>query len=73
MHFQIAGSTRDYKDDGDESDERDAIPATSQQQQATSQLASFDLGLSYIDQYEWKNGNDADEEEVEEASLADNG
>ena len=63
LHFRMVGGGRDYEDEGDESDERDAIPTASPRQQAETQLERFDLGTSDADRYEGNNGVDADAHE----------
>jgi hypothetical protein len=66
MHFGMPRGSGDLEDEADESD---AIPTASWQQQAATELESFDLGTSDVDGYEGEDGDDADEEE--EASQAD--
>ena len=73
LHCGRPGGSRDYEDEGDESDELDAIPTTSRRQRPTTVLKRFDLGTSDVDGYEGDDGDDADEDEEEEALLADDG
>ena len=55
------------------SEERKAITTASQRRQPTTDLQRFDLGTSDVDGYEGNDGNDADADEEEDASLADDG
>jgi len=73
QHFCMRGGSGDYEDEGDESDERDAIPTASQQGRPATELERFDLGTSGVDRYEGEDGDDADADEdvEEEASEAD--
>jgi len=43
LHFGMPGGSRDYEDDGDESDERDAIPTGSWRRRPATELERFDL------------------------------
>jgi len=65
--------SRDYKDAGDESDERDDMPTASQQWQAASELEGFDLRTSDVDGYGGDDDNNLDVDKVEEALSADDG
>jgi len=71
LHFGMPGGSGDYEDEGDESDDCDAIPTASRRQQPVTELETFDLGTSDVDGYEGEDGDDADEEE--EASQVDDG
>jgi len=73
LHFSMPGDSRDYEDEGDESAERDAIPTASRQRRAATDLERFDLGTSDVDGYEGEDGYNADADEEEEPSQADNG
>jgi len=73
LHFGMPGGSGEYEDEGDESDECDAIPTTSRQRRPATELERFDLGTSDVDGYEGDNGDDADADEEEEALLADDG
>jgi len=81
LHFGMPGGSGDYEDEGDESDDRHAIPTTSRRRRPTTELERFDLGTSDVNGYEGEDGNwyegedgdDADADEVEEASQADDG
>jgi hypothetical protein len=66
----MPGGSGDFEDEGDESD---AIPTASRQRRAATELERFDLGTSDFDVYEGEDGDDADADEEEEASLADDG
>jgi len=70
LHFGMPGGSGDFEDEGDESD---AIPTTSRLRRAATELERFDLVTSYVDVYEGKDGDDADANEEEEASQAEDG
>jgi hypothetical protein len=74
LHFGMQRGSGDYEDDGDESDDRDAIPTASRRRQPVMELERFDLGTSDLDGYEGEDGDDADADadEEEEASQVDN-
>ena len=65
----------DYEDEGDESDEQNAICTASQRRQPATELDRLDWGTSDVDGYEGKDGDDADADvdEEEDASQADDG
>ena len=69
----MPGGSRDYTDECDESDERDAIPIASQRPRPMTELQRFNLGTSDVDGYDGDYGDDMDTDEEEEASLADDG
>ena len=71
----ISGSSGDYADEGDASDEHDAIPTASQQQHPATELKTCDLATSDVDGYKGDVGHDADPDanEEEETSQADHG
>jgi len=73
MHFGMPGGSGDYEDEGNESEERDAIPTASQGWRAATELERFDRGTSDVDGYEGENWDDADADEEEEALQADAG
>jgi len=73
LHFGMPGGRGDYEDEGDESDERDAIPTATRRRRPATELERFDLGTSDVDGYEGDDGDDADADEEEEALLADDG
>jgi len=75
LHFEMPGGSRDYEDEGNETDECDAIPTASRRQRPTTELERFDLGTSDVDGYEGEDGNDvdADADEEEKESQADDG
>jgi hypothetical protein len=58
---------------GDERDDREAIPTAIRRQRPLMELEKFDLGTSDVDGYEGEDGVDADADEEEEASQADDG
>jgi len=70
LHFRMPGGSGDFEDEGDESY---AIPTASRQQRAVTELERFHLGTSDVDGYEGEGGDDADADEEEEASQADDG
>jgi len=70
-HFRMPGGRRDYEDEGDENEDRDAIRTASQWRRPATELEIVDLGTSDVDRYEGNDGNDADADEEEEASQAD--
>ena len=73
LHFGIPGYSGDCEDEGDDSDERNAIPTASWRRRTTTELERFDLETRDVDGYDSNNGNDADADEEEEASQADDG
>jgi hypothetical protein len=70
LHFGMPGGSGDFEDQGDESD---AIPTSSRRQRAATELEMFDLGTTDVDGYEGEHGHNADADEEEEASQADDG
>jgi len=70
LQFGMPGGSRDYKDEGDESDKCNAIPTASRPWRPVTELKRFDLATSDVDGYEGNDGDDADADEEEEASLA---
>jgi hypothetical protein len=75
LHFKMAGGSRDWEEDGDESDECDAIRTASWQRQPATELQRFDLATINVDRYEAKDGDDADADSdgEDKASQADDG
>jgi len=71
LNFGMPGGSGDYDDEGDDSEKRNAIPNASRRQRATPELERFHLGTSHVDRYEVEDGDDADVDEEEEASQAD--
>jgi hypothetical protein len=73
LYFGMPGGSRNYQDECDESNERDAIPILRRQRQPATELERFDLGSSDVDLYEGEDGDDADSDadDEEEASQAD--
>jgi hypothetical protein len=69
----MPGGSRDYEDEGDESDLLNAIPTASRRRLPATLLERFDLGTSNVNRYEGMYGDDADADEETEASQADNG
>jgi hypothetical protein len=70
LHFGMPGGSGDFEDEGDESD---AIPTASRRRWAATELEMFDLGTSDVNGYEGEDGDEADVNEEEEASQADDG
>jgi len=75
LQFGMPGCSGDYNNEGDETDERDAIPIAGRQRPPVTQLEGFDLGTSDVGRYEGEDGDDADvdPDDEEEASQADDG
>jgi hypothetical protein len=79
LHFGVPGGNGDYQDEGDESDDHNAIPTASRRRRPATDLERFDLGTSDDDGYEGEDGDDADADEdadtdeEEEASPVDDG
>jgi len=73
LHFGIAVGSWDYKDEGDKSDVRDAIPTASRRQGPATELERFHQGTSDVDGYHGEHGDDADLDKEEESSQADDG
>ena len=62
-----------YEDEGDESEDRDAMPSARRRQQPRTEHTRFDLGIRNTDGCEGEDGDnaDADADVEEEASQAD--
>jgi hypothetical protein len=60
LHFRMAGGSRDYEDDGDECDQRYAIPSSNWRRRPATELERFDLGTSDVNRYEGEDGHYAD-------------
>jgi len=75
LHFGMPGGSMDYKDEGNDSDDRDAILTASRGRRPVTELERFDLGISDVDGYEGEhcNGADADADEEEESTPVDDG
>jgi len=73
LHFGMPGGSRDYDDDSDESEVRNAIPSTSRRQWPVTGLKRFDLRTSDVDGYQGEDGDDAYADKVEEASQSVDG
>ena len=71
LHFGMPWGSRDYEDEGGESDKQDAIPTTRQRQCVVTVLKRFDLGTSDVDVHEGDHGNDLNTNADEESSQAD--
>jgi len=70
LHFRMAGGSGDFEDAGDEAY---AIPTASRQRRAMTEDQMFDLGTTDVDGYEGEDGDDADADEEETVSQADDG
>jgi hypothetical protein len=68
VHIRHAAGPGDFNDDIEESD---AIPTASRGRQATTALEMFDMGPSDVNGSEGDNGYDADQDEEEKSSHAD--
>jgi len=73
LHLRMPGGSGNYKDDSDESDKPNVIPTTSWQRWPMTELECFDLGTSDFDRLKCEDGDDADADDEEEASQADDG
>jgi hypothetical protein len=73
LHFWMPGGRRDYEDEGDESDDRNAIPTASRRRRPATEPLRFDLETSDVDRIGGEDGDDADADEEEEASQANDG
>jgi hypothetical protein len=71
--FGMPGGCEADDDGGDEIDKSDAIPTTSRQRQATTEIERFHLRTSDVDGYEGADGDDADADEEKESSQANDG
>ncbi|KAF8538642.1 hypothetical protein BDD12DRAFT_884607 [Trichophaea hybrida] len=72
-HFLMPGGCRDYEDDSNESDMDNALSTTSQRLILATEHERFDLETSHFDGYKCEDGDDADGDEEEEASQANDG
>jgi hypothetical protein len=68
LHFGMAGGSRDFEGEDDESD---AIPINRRRRRAPTELERFDLGRSGIAGYECEDVDDPDVDEEGELSQAD--
>jgi len=73
LHFGMPGCIEEYEDDGDDINKGDAIPTASQWWCAATEFVRFDLRNSYVAWYEGNDGDDADVDEEEDVSQADDG
>jgi len=71
----MPGGSGDYEDEGDESDDRDAILTASRRRRPATELERFDLGTSDVEGYEGEDGDDAeaDADEEDESSPVEDG
>jgi len=73
LHFGMPGGSGNYEDEGDGSDDLDAIPTASRRRRPATELERFDLGTSHVDGYKGEDGDDADADEEQAALEADDG
>jgi hypothetical protein len=75
LHFGMPGGSGDYEDEGDASNDHDAIPTASRRRRPATELERYDLGTSDLDGYEGEDGDyaDADADEEEESSQVEDG
>jgi len=73
LHFEMPWGSDDYDDAGDEIDDSDVSTTASRRGQAATELERFDLRTSDVDRYEGEDGDNADADEEEESSQADDG
>jgi hypothetical protein len=69
----MPGGSRNYEDQGDESDKHHVIPTACQGCQTMTEPQNIDLGFSHVDRFDGDNGDNADAQEEGEASQADDG
>jgi hypothetical protein len=68
LHFVMPRGSGNYEDEGDETEQFDAIPTGSWRLQAINELEGFDVEISDVNGYEGKDGNNADSDEEETAT-----
>jgi len=73
LHFGMPGGSGDYEDEREEWNERDGIPTASQQRRPATEVERSDMGTGDVAGYVGDDGDDADADEEEEASLAYDG
>jgi len=73
LHLVMRGSRGYYEAEGDDTDDHDAILTASWRRRPATELEIFELGTSDVDRYEGEDGYDADADDEEEASQADDG
>ena len=73
LHSGMPVDCEDYDYEGDEIDQSNTIPTASRRRQAATEFERFDQGTSDVDRYEGDHGDDADADEEEESSEADDG
>jgi len=73
--FGMPRGSGNYEDEGDESNDRNAIPTASLRWQPATKLEGFGLGTNHVDRYNGEDGDDADadDDEEEESSQVDDG
>jgi hypothetical protein len=77
LHFRIPGGSSDFEDEGDESNDRIAIPTARWPQRPATYFNRVELGTCVVHRYEGEDGEDADadadEDEQDESSQVDDG
>jgi hypothetical protein len=75
LHLGMPGGSRDYEDEGDDSDRHDAICTASRRRRPAIDLERFHLRTCDVDGYEGEDSDDvdADADEEEETSQPDDG
>jgi hypothetical protein len=75
LDFGMPRCSGDYENEGEDSDNRDAITTASRLGWPATELEWFDLGTSVVDGYEGEDGDDvdADADEEEESSQVKDG
>jgi hypothetical protein len=73
LHFGMTGGCENYDDEGDEIDESDVMPTACRRRRAATELERFDLRTSDVDGYEGDDGDDANADEEEQSSQANDG
>jgi len=60
VHFGMPEGSGDFEDEGDERDNRDAIPTASRRRRPATELEWFHKGTRDVDGYEGEDGDAAD-------------
>jgi len=73
LQFGMPGGRGNYEDDGNQTDERNAIPTASRRPHPSTELKRFDLGTGDVEGYEGEDGEhaEADADAEEDASKAE--
>jgi hypothetical protein len=75
LHFRLPGGSRDYKDEGDENNNHDAIATANRRRWLATELDRFDMGTCDVHGHEGEDDDDvdADGNVEEESSQGDDG